>query len=158
MVFVFCANQVDFDYSEIRHFCYFTASLQHFFFHYIMHQLVIIACILLFFVLIIGRIRCSDNSNNIKTLVRQSARWAVAAEQDKNIMIAVLHANYAAGYLWALADIYTSQEIEQATGIDYMRFRDAIIGIQDKTSKRLATACPDFVPKKTFLSTVAGKN
>ena len=35
-------------------------------------------------------------------LVRQAARWSTAAKQDKNSMIAVLHANYGAGYLWAL--------------------------------------------------------
>lgn len=41
-------------------------------------------------------------NNIIKTLVRQSARWSVAALQDTNIMIAVLHSNYGAGYLWVL--------------------------------------------------------
>lgn len=41
-------------------------------------------------------------NNIIKTLVRQSARWSVAASQDTNIMIAVLHSNYGAGYLWVL--------------------------------------------------------
>ena len=35
----------------------------------------------------------------VKSLLRQSARWTVAARQDKNPLIAVLHANYGAAYL-----------------------------------------------------------
>ena len=60
--------------------------------------------------------------NIIKTLVRQSARWSTAAQQDNNAMISVLHANYGAGYLWALKDIATDQEITSATQIDIKKF------------------------------------
>ena len=35
----------------------------------------------------------------IRTLLRQSARWALASQQDKSPLIALLHANYGAGYL-----------------------------------------------------------
>ena len=34
------------------------------------------------------------DTERIKILVRQSARWCVAARQDESLMIAVLHANY----------------------------------------------------------------
>ena len=43
-------------------------------------------------------------SKNINTLIRQAARWSVAAQQDESPIIALLHANYGAGYLWALKD------------------------------------------------------
>ena len=56
--------------------------------------------------------------NHIKTLTRQAARWSVASTQDESPMVAVLHANYGAGYLWALKDIATDQQISSATGID----------------------------------------
>ena len=56
--------------------------------------------------------------NIIKIMVRSCARWAVASLQDKSPLIAVLHANYAAGYLWALQDCFTDEEIINATGID----------------------------------------
>ena len=52
----------------------------------------------------------------IKVLTRQAARWSTAAKQDKNSMVAVLHANYGAGYLWALKDIASSEQIKSATG------------------------------------------
>ena len=62
------------------------------------------------------RTKEKDKINNIvDILVRQTARWATAAKQDKNILIAVLHANYAAGYLWALKDIASDEEIETVT-------------------------------------------
>jgi hypothetical protein len=40
----------------------------------------------------------------IEKLVRQSARYAVAAQQDASPVIAVLHANYAAAYFYALKE------------------------------------------------------
>ena len=62
----------------------------------------------------------------INVLVRQASRWATAAKQDKNSMIAVLHANYGAGYLWALKDIATTEQIKAATGIDMLKFEREI--------------------------------
>ena len=56
--------------------------------------------------------RASVNSytKSIETLYRQSARWAVASDQDDNDIIRLLHANYAAGYLWAIKDIVSTEE------------------------------------------------
>ena len=42
-------------------------------------------------------------------------------------MIAVLHANYGAGYLWALKDIATDSEIQKATGINLGDFENEIV-------------------------------
>tara|TARA_Y100000996_G_C22533391_1_gene647361 strand:- start:12 stop:419 length:408 start_codon:yes stop_codon:yes gene_type:complete len=91
-------------------------------------------------------------STNIKLLLRQCARWAIAAKQDTNIMIGVLHANYAAGYLWALKDIATDTQIEQATGINIKKFTQEIISIQDKTTKQMIDIAPKFGPEKSNLS------
>ena len=38
----------------------------------------------------------------LKALIRQTARWTAASQQDKSPMISLLHANYGAGYLQAL--------------------------------------------------------
>jgi len=88
-------------------------------------------------------------------LVRQAARWSVAAQQDQNPMIANLHANYGAGYLWALQDIATHQEIEGATGIDWKQFRDEILKTQDLAAQKLAKTCPKFAPKPGYLTRIA---
>ena len=92
----------------------------------------------------------------IKTLIRQASRWSLAANQDSNSMIAVLHANYGAGYLWALRDIATDKEIEAATGIDVLKFRDEINKSQDTATKKMAALCPKYAPKASYLAKLAG--
>jgi hypothetical protein len=88
---------------------------------------------------------------SLKTLVRQATRWSVASVQDKNPVIAVLHANYGAGYLWALKDIATDSEIEQATDIDVLKFRDEITKIQDDAMKKMYFSCPSIAPEPSYL-------
>ena len=93
----------------------------------------------------------------IKTLVRQAARWITAARQDENSMIAVIHAYYGAGYLWALRDIASDTEIEKASGINWKRFKNEILETQDIVTKKMARLCPKWAPKQTYLSKVGGE-
>jgi hypothetical protein len=93
----------------------------------------------------------------INKLVRQSARWATAAKQDKNSMIAVLHANYGAGYLWALKDIAKTEDIEEATGIDILKFEAEIVNTQDTATKYMAKLCPEYAPEPSYLTKIAGE-
>ena len=99
----------------------------------------------------------SNKKETIKTLVRQAARWALAASQDNNSMIAVLHSNYSTGYFWALKDIATDQEIVAATGIDVIKFRDEIVKIQDGATKKMAALCPKYAPPASYLSKLSGE-
>lgn len=93
--------------------------------------------------------------NSIKTLTRQCARWAVAAQQDKNIIIATLHSNYATGYLWALNDIATADDIYKYTGVDYLKLKKEVTKIQDDITVNLHKLCPKYSPKKSFLMKIA---
>ena len=73
-------------------------------------------------------------------------------------MIAVLHANYGTGYLWALKDIANKNEIETAANIDLVKFQNNVIQIQDATTKRLAKICPDFAKTDNiYLAKIAGE-
>ena len=72
-------------------------------------------------------------------------------------MIAVLHANYGAGYLWALLDIASKDEVEAAAGIDLDRFRREIVATQDAATTRMAALCPAYAPPPTYLSGIAGE-
>ena len=85
------------------------------------------------------------SQTTIKTLIRQAARWSAAAQQDKSPLIALLHANYGAGYLWALKDIASDKEIYESTGIDVIKFKNKIINIQEIATKRVSGICPQFV-------------
>ncbi len=93
----------------------------------------------------------------IKTLLRQSARWSTAAKQDEVPMIAVLHANYGAGYLYALMDVATPKEIEAATGVDVLRYKDEITDAQDKATIMSIGACPSFGPEPSYLASLGGE-
>lgn len=96
-------------------------------------------------------------SKIIQVLSRQAARWSTAAKQDKNTMIAVLHANYGAGYLWALKDIASSEQIKAATGIDILKFEREIVSIQDEATMKMAKICPKYAPKKSYLTKFGGE-
>mgnify|MGYP001336823216 FL=1 len=94
----------------------------------------------------------------INKLVRQTARWGTAASQDDNPVIAVLHANYAAGYLWALKDIATKEEIESTANINMNKFQKNIVDTQDKTNKILVKLCPNFVKTDNpYLAKIGGE-
>jgi hypothetical protein len=78
----------------------------------------------------------------IKRLMRGCSRWAIASKQDKSPLIAMLHANYAAGYLWALKDVFSDTQIERASGIsNIIDFQNDIVTIQDTATKRLINSC-----------------
>ena len=93
----------------------------------------------------------------INILVRQASRWATAAKQDKNSMIAVLRANYGAGYLWALKDIATTEQIKAASGIDMLKFEREIVSVQDMVTKKMAKLCPKYAPKPSYLTKLGGE-
>jgi hypothetical protein len=83
----------------------------------------------------------------VRILYRQSARWAVASVQDISPLIAVLHANYAAGYLWAIKDIVTPEEFARATGgADFLALESRIVAIQDAATRKLVAVCKEAVP------------
>lgn len=100
----------------------------------------------------------TDKEMVIKVLMRQCARWAVAARNDMNPMIAVMHANYAAGYLWALNDIVNSSDIEAVMDISYIDFKQEIVATQDYATKKMAYACPEYAPPASLLTRISGEN
>jgi len=52
-------------------------------------------------------------------------------------IISLLHANYCAEYLWDLMDIYSSDEVYDATEINILEFKKIITDIQDNTTKNI---------------------
>ena len=108
---------------------------------------IIIITILVLLVVCVCVVNIMNNSEKddiLKILVRQSARWSNAAVQDKSPLVAVLHANYGAGYLWAIRDIASDQEVYDATGIDIHEFMAKILAVQDTATKKMASVCPEY--------------
>lgn len=106
--------------------------------------LLIISIISLFFI----QTKKNEFDNAVYTLYRQSARYALAADQDEEEIIRVLHANYATGYLWAIKDIVTGQDFKRITGEDLLTFENKIVSIQDKSTLKLVQKCKDLIPKQ----------
>ena len=86
----------------------------------------------------------TKETESIVTLIRGCARWAIASKQDTSPLISLLHANYAAGYLWAIKDIYTGEEIYKLTGINIINFQNEITTLQDNATRKVTNRCPMF--------------
>lgn len=113
--------------------------------------------VIILFLVILLTLKPKPVDDAVRTLTRQAARWSTAAAQDQNPLIAVLHANYGAGYLWAINDIVTSCDFEKMTGYNYVKFRDAVVAVQDAATKKALDVCPDFGPVKNYLSKIGAE-
>ena len=104
----------------------------------------------------------SEKERVIRTLHRQCARWSTASAQDTSPVIATLHANYAAGYLWALEDLYSANEISAATHVLHHDFRNGIQKNQDISTRKLIEACPAYAKiaeeSSVLIAKSAGEN
>lgn len=99
----------------------------------------------------------SKDKSRISSLIRQTSRWSLASQQDNNVFIANLHANYGMGYLQALKDIYTEKEIENTSNIKLLKFTKDIVDIQDTAARNLISVCPEISGKNKFLAELAGE-
>ena len=112
-------------------------------------------------IVVMFAMRHSSNTSlksSIKQLMRQAARYATAAQQDAAPLMAVLHANYAAAYMYAMLDIATDSQIHNMTGVDMKKFREHVTNVQDMVTKKTVDKCPEFAGEiDLYLSTIAGE-
>lgn len=101
----------------------------------------------------------AEKDKIIQILLRQLARWHVAAKTDpvENPLIKNLHSNYSIAYFEALNSIATSQEIERMAQMPYEKIRSNLSKEQDETTKALITACPQFAPFINEMSRLGGE-
>ena len=117
--------------------------------------------IVIVLLIIVGFIYRTKPTDPVETLVRQASRWSIAAQQDESPMIALLHANYGAGYLWALQDVASERDIERVIGKGQLPiFRKKIVDIQDAATQVVSNACPEFMGSEIdeYLTKLAGDN
>ena len=121
-----------------------------------MAYLYLIATIVILYLMMKNKTRNMNSA--IEKLVRQSARYAVAAQQDASPVIAILHANYAAAYFYALKDIASESQIHNATGIDVKKFKEHVTNVQDMVTRRTSEKCPEFVGEvDIYLAQIGGE-
>jgi hypothetical protein len=121
-----------------------------------MAYLYLIATIVVLYLMMQNKTRGMNKA--IEKLVRQSARYAVAAQQDESPVIAILHANYAAAYFYALKDIASESQIHNATGIDVKKFKEHVTNVQDMVTRKTSEKCPEFVGQvDMYLAQIGGE-
>ena len=96
-----------------------------------------------------------NDIQQINKLIRQTSRWAVAAEQDTNPYIANLHATYSLGYLMALREIYSDDTIKKLVGVDVRKLETEVTRIMDDAVKQLNMVCPEGKPKNKYSAFLA---
>ena len=121
-----------------------------------MAYLYLIAVIFVLYLMMKNKTRGMNKA--IEKLVRQSARYAVAAQQDESPVIAILHANYATGYFYALNEFASEAQIHNATGIDVKKFKEHIINVQDMVTRKTSEKCPEFAGQvDVYLAQIGGE-
>lgn len=102
----------------------------------------------------------NKDSKKANVLIRQSARYAHAARQDKDLLIALLHANYSSGYLFAAKDIFPENLLISLfpSYKDYKEFEAKIKEIQDEVNTRAVSGCPSMVSKKDIITKMGGES
>lgn len=80
--------------------------------------------------------------SDLQRLVRQSNRYRVAAGQDADPAIAVLHANYAFAFAEAARQLADDGAILAATGSSGRALEAAAARAQDDAAARLEALCP----------------
>lgn len=102
--------------------------------------------------------RKPDLSQQVKVLMKKCASWATTAQQDTSPYLSVMHANYAMGYLSALKDIASPQQIHRATGVDFKNFEGHIINLQEMINTRMKTKVPEFAGEvNMYLTAIENK-
>lgn len=92
----------------------------------------------------------------IRILMRHAARWAIAAEQDNEPLIRVLHANYAVGYMLALREVASDVQVLDVTGHDPYDLFVEVLRIQDEATHGAAGLCPRLIPS-SWMAQIAGE-
>lgn len=121
--------------------------------------LLILIILLIVYKIYVDRIVSIPEKSKISVLLRQTARYSHASRQDEDPLIALLHANYGAGYLFALKDSFTEKQITSqfSSQQKYLQFQKLVIDAQDKATKKAVNKCPSIINKKDMLTKIGGE-
>ena len=102
--------------------------------------------------------RSRGTKNSMHKLIKQSAKYAIIAQQDASPVMSVRHANYAVAYLQALKEIGSDNQIHNATGIDVKKFKEHVTNVQDMVTRKTSEKCPEFVGEvDIYLAQIGGE-
>lgn len=85
---------------------------------------------------------------DLPTMLRQVTRWILAAKQDQDPAVMLLHTNYAVGNLDLIRQLFTDEQVERETGYKPLTLHREAITLQDYAQKKLLELCPDVMLPK----------
>lgn len=86
-----------------------------------------------------------------ETLLKAANKWAMMAEQDSNLIMALMHINYANAYVLALRRILSDDQIQRAhQGVDMVDLESKMERIQHKILTKISEEAPDLMPDGEF--------
>jgi hypothetical protein len=113
--------------------------------------------VLLFLVVIFLFFPKRQNGEQLKKLLKQSAKYATMAQQDGSPLISTLHANYAMGYFLALKDISTPKDVKRFTGVDMDEYETHMTAIRDMATRKVIDRCPQITGDvNNYIAQIAG--
>lgn len=120
---------------------------------------IIIGIIIGIFIMVIlyyfNYIFCPSIDNIAQILIRQSARWLVASQQDKSPLIAMLHSMYGFGYFMALKEIATEDTINKYVNVK--KFEKELNNALDNSTTTVAKNCPQYASElNLYFAKIAG--
>ena len=92
---------------------------------------------------------------HIRVIYRQMARYLRGAVNDRDLIIAYAHMSYGMGYLWAIEEMATADQITEAIGINHMDVKKEAIAIQDQIIKQVINVCPKLTSNGSLLAKIA---
>ena len=88
--------------------------------------------------------RASLRSGSLSSLMRQSARYSVLADQDSNALISMLHATYSLAYVNAARKLASDRTLRRLTRIDAGELANAADAKQQRALAHINQGCPDI--------------
>ena len=80
----------------------------------------------------------------LKNLLSQSTRWSSVASQDQNPMIALMHINYALGFLKACRRLASDSDIQKITGSNIVELSYIMENQQAELMSQISAKCPEL--------------
>ena len=88
--------------------------------------------------------RASLRSGSLSSLMRQSARYSVLADQDSNALISMLHATYSLAYVNAARKLASDRTLRWLTRIDAGGLANAADAKQQRALAHINQGCPNI--------------
>lgn len=90
----------------------------------------------------------TDNKEAIALAIRQTKRWIKAAQQDKDPIVALLHANYSVGVISNLRDMFGDIKIKKTTNNDAFKIHQEAVRLQDWTQQQVQKKYGIKIPRE----------